>query len=165
MNYTIRKVQIGDETALAHIQTESWKAAFKGILSDDDLLKCTELSRVTAMYSRVLNRNIGHGYILEVDGTPHCIAYWDKARDEDMTGYAELICIHSLQSNWRKGFGTKMMDKVIEDMKAAGYKKVILWVFTKNNRARSFYEACGYTTFGKVKPCFGTEEICYEKTL
>lgn len=165
MEYTIRKVKMGDETTLAYIQTESWKTAFKGIISDEDLQKYTELSRATAMYNRLLNENIGNGYILEVNGMPHCIAYWDKARDEDMVGYAELICIHSLRSNWRKGFGTKMMNKVIQDIKEAGYNKVMLWVFTKNDRARSFYEACGYTTYGKVKPCFGTEEICYKKIL
>lgn len=165
MDYIIRKVKNGDETSLAYIQTESWKAAFKGILSDEDLQKYTEISRATAMYKRLLDDNIGNGYILEVDGTPHCIAYWDKSRDDDMSDYAELICIHSMQGKWRNGFGTKMMDRVLEDIKAAGYRKVMLWVFTENERARRFYEACGYVTNGKVKPCFGTEEMCYERIL
>ena len=82
-----------------------------------------------------------------------------------MSDYAELICIHSLQNKWRNGYGTKMMYKVLEDMKKAGYSKVMLWVFTENDRARSFYEACGFVTYGKVKPCFETQEICYERNL
>ena len=117
------------------------------------------------MYQWLLEEKQGNGYILEVDGTPHCIAYWDKARDNDMPDYAELICIHSLQNKWRKGYGTKMMEKVLEDVKAAGYHKIMLWVFTENPRARKFYESCGFVTTGKVKPCFGTAEICYERTL
>ncbi len=117
MAYLIRKVEVGDETTLAYIQTESWKAAFKNILSEELLQKSTEITRVTAMYKRLLAESIGNGYILEVDEKPHCIAWWDRARGIDMSDYAELICIHSLPNKWRKGYGTKMMDKVLKDIK------------------------------------------------
>lgn len=165
MGYRIRKVQPGDEAHLAYIQTESWKAAFQDILSEEILQKTTVINRATAMYQQLLDEHIGNGYILEVNGTPHCIAWWDKSREEDMPRYAELICIHSLQNNWGKGYGTKMMETVLGDMKAAGYTKVMLWVFTDNHRARNFYEAHGFVTYGKAKPCFETQEICYERAL
>lgn len=165
MSYTIRKVQAGDASALAYIQTESWKAAFCHILPDEILQKTTEITRATEMYQGLLDGKIGNGYILEIDGMPHCIAWWDQARDKDMPGYAEIICIHSLQANWGNGYGTAMMDKLLHDIKMAGYKKVMLWVLTENERARTFYEARGFTTRGKVKPCFDTEEICYERDL
>ena len=55
--------------------------------------------------------------------------------------------------------------RTLAAMKAAGYDKVMLWVFTNNVRARKFYESCGFVTYGKVKPCFETEEICYERKL
>ncbi len=165
MGYKIRKVQEGDQVALAYIQTESWKAAFKEILPEETLQKATEINRATAMYQGLLDEHIGNGYLLEVNGAPHCIAWWDQARDDDMPDYAELICIHSLQDNWGKGYGTKMMEKVLGDIKDAGYTKVMLWVFTDNNRARKFYEAQGFVTYGKTKPCFETQEICYEKNL
>lgn len=165
MDYFIRKVQQGDELNLAYIQIESWKAAFQDILSAEILQQATDLTHATAMYKQLLDENIGNGYILEVNSQPHCIAWWGKARDNDMSDYAELICIHSLQDNWRKGCGTQMMNRIIDDMKAAGYDKVMLWVFTNNVRARKFYESCGFVTYGKVKPCFETEEICYERKL
>lgn len=86
----IRKVRIGDENNLAYIQTESWKAAFKNIIPMDLLEKCTDINRATDMYKGLLAANKGNGYIIEVEGRPHCIAYWDAARDDDMDGYAEL---------------------------------------------------------------------------
>lgn len=165
MDYRVRKVHQGDELILAYIQTESWKAAFQDILADEILRQSTDLNYAAAMYKRLLEENIGNGYILEVDAHPHCIAWWDKARDNDMPDYAELICIHSLQNNWGKGCGTQMMSRVMNDMRAAGYRNVLLWVFTANIRARKFYESCGFVTYGKVKPCLGTEEICYERKL
>lgn len=39
-NYIIRKVHIGDGAVLAHIQTESWKATFRGLLQEDVLRRC-----------------------------------------------------------------------------------------------------------------------------
>lgn len=165
MSYLIRKVQKGDESILAYIQTESWKSAFKEILSHSILQKMTEIDSAIAMYQQLLDENIGNGYILEINGTPHCMAWWDKAREDAMSDYAELICIHSLQKNWRKGYGAKMLTKVLEDIKNVGYTKVMLWVFTENIQARTFYESLGFINSGKLKPYLNTQEICYEKYL
>ncbi len=120
MEAVIRKVQQGDANTLAYIQTESWKAAFAGILDAETLEKCTDIDRATAMYQRLLDENKGNGYLLSVDGTPHCIAYWDTARDAELTGKAELICIHSLPENWHKGYGRQMMNRVLKDIKENG---------------------------------------------
>lgn len=165
MHYTIERAKPGDEAALAYIQTESWKAGFQGILSGEALKNSTQIEKVTAMYARILEQNYGNGYLLKVDGEPHCMAWWASVRWEGMPGYGELICIHSLPNRWRNGFGSKMMDIVLRDMAAAGYEKVMLWVFEENTRARRFYEAHGFAASGKVKPNSQPPEICYEKNL
>lgn len=165
MNCNIRRVRQGDEHTLAYIQTESWKAAFRDILTEEVLQKSTDIGRATDMYGKLLAEGKGNGYILELDGKPHCIAYWDKARDGDLADAAEIICIHSLQDNWRNGYGGKMMDRLLEDIAAAGYLNVVLWVFEENRRARAFYEAKGFRITEKIKPALGTMEICYQKNL
>ena len=166
MDYEIRRAKIGDEDTFAYIQTESWKSAFQHILTPEEALQeATQIDRATLMYRRILERNYGNGYLLTVDGKDHCIAWWSASRSEDMSDYAELICIHSLPDNRRKGFGSKMMDKVLHDAAAAGYKKIMLWVFEKNTQARHFYESHGFTPSGKVKFDFATTEICYEREL
>ena len=165
MSYTIEQVKLGDEAALAYIQTESWKHAFRDILDAETLARYTQMEQATAMYRRLLEAGIGHGYLLRTDGQPHCIAWWSAARDEDMPGYAELICIHSLPGAWRQGYGSRMMEAVLRDAAAAGYEKIFLWVFKANTRARHFYESLGFTPTGKEKSSFGTLEICYQRTL
>lgn len=165
MDYEIRRAKIGDEATLAHIQTESWKTAFQHILTPEALEETTQVDRATVMYRRILEQNYGNGYLLSIDGKGHCIAWWGASRSEDMPGYAELICIHSLPDNRGKGFGSKMMDAVLQDVAAAGYKKIMLWVFEKNTRARQFYERHGFSANGKVKPDGAATEICYEKDL
>lgn len=103
------------------------------------------------MYARLLAEQQGNGYILELDGKPHCVAWWDAARKEDMPGAAELrctICAGKLAPRR----GSRMMERVLADVKAAGYTKLLLWVFTDNVRAIRFYEAQGFTFGGRKQP-------------
>lgn len=165
MEAYIRKVQQGDANALAYIQTESWRAAFAGILDAETLAKCTDVSRAAAMYQKLLDAGKGKGYLLSVDGKPHCVAYWDEARDPEYSGMAELICIHSLPDNWHKGYGSQMMDRVLKDIEEAGYSQVVLWVFRENHRARAFYEGKGFALTGVSKPAFDTVEVLYSKKI
>lgn len=162
---SIRKAAEGDEAILAFIQTESWKAAFQQIVPAERLAACTDIGRATEMYQQLLQKKAGNGYILSVDGQPHCIAWWDSTREKNRPGYAEIICIHSLQARWRQGYGSRMMDRLLSDIVSAGYFKVMLWVFADNRRARKFYEAKGFHATDKVQPAFGTSEICYELIL
>ncbi len=161
----IRKAVPGDEAALAFIQTESWKAAFSQILSPELLEKMTNIQQSTEMYRHLLQNHKGNGYILSVDNRPHGIAWWDSTREQDMPGYAEIICIHSLPENWHRGYGSKMMDRLLSDIACAGYSDVMLWVFAENKRARRFYEAKGFHRTGRTQPAYETSEICYERRL
>ena len=165
MEYTIRRVELGDEEALAYVQTESWKAGFKDILSARILAQHTCVEDVAQRYRRLLEQKIGNGYLLTVEGAPHCIAWWNAARESDMPGYAELICIHSLPHRWRRGYGRAMMEVVLRDVAQAGYSKIMLWVFEKNTGARRFYEALGFAANGKQKNDRDALELCYEKSL
>ena len=165
MRYTIERTKPGDEADLAYIQTESWKAAFRDILSPEILESCTQLGKATSMYRRLLEQDKGNGYLLRVDGRPHCIAWWDATRETDMPGYAELICIHSLRDNWRKGYGSKMMERVLQDVRSAGFSKIMLWVFEGNTRARQFYSRHGFAFSGKRKISLEQTELCYKKSL
>lgn len=102
---------------------------------------------------------------MDVEGHCHGIASWDKARNYDLNETAEIICIHSLSNNWRKGYGRIMMDKMLYDIKLQGYTKVILWVFKDNKRAHSFYEACGFKETGECKESLVAVEVSYIREL
>lgn len=164
-NIKIDKVKIGDENILAHIQTASWKEAFAKIISEEDMKKYADINRAREMYSILLSKNIGNGFILSIDDTPHCIAYFDKSRDDEFKDYAEIICIHSLASNWGKGYGSIMMERILKDIRQAGFNKVMLWVFEENNRARKFYEKHGFRLSDKTKKFCDAIEVMYHKEL
>ncbi len=163
MEVLIRKVRLGDESALAHIQIESWRAAFEQILGRETLDRVLDPERAEKMYRSLLDEQKGNGYLLTLDGKPHCMAWWDAARDADMQGSAELICIHSLPDHWHSGYGGMMMERILGDIRDAGYPDVELWVFRDNIRARRFYEAYGFSVGEGSKSALGAEEVRYVK--
>lgn len=164
-NIEIRRANIGDENVLAYIQTESWKSAFCDILDSEELEKRTNLLYVQEMYKRVLSNSAINIYIEFVDGNPHCIAGWSKNDCNLGDSVAELICIHSLQSGWRQGFGSAMMNYVLNDIKEQGYTQVVLWVFEQNVSARRFYEKHGFQFANQTKNLRGALEMRYCKPL
>lgn len=165
MNIKIRKARNGDEKTLAYIQTESWKSAFADIISADDLKKYTDIVKAESMYEKVLESRYAEVSILEIDGKPHCIAAWSKARIPEFSDSAELICIHSLFDNWGKGYGSKMINHILNEIKNSGYGSVLLWVFEKNTRARIFYEKHGFELTDNMQNAYEAVEVMYRKNL
>ena len=162
---SIRRAIPGDEQVLAYIQTESWKAAFAGILSPEELERCTDIQKAEQMCHIVLRRDGCNMAIELVDGKPHCIAAWGKNRCDLGDTVGELICIHSLQNNWAKGYGSAMMEYVLGQLQQANYKSVILWVFEENSRARKFYEKHGFELTEQKKMSNGIAELMYMKKI
>ncbi len=165
MKITIRKAELGDEKILAYIQTESWKSAFANIISAEDMERCTDIEKAEAMYENVLKSGYAEMSILELNGKPHCIAAWSKARNPQFSDCAELICIHSLCDKWGKGYGSMMMNHIIDEIKNSGYNSVLLWVFEKNTRARSFYEKHGFELTDNTQISYDAIEVMYRKEL
>lgn len=161
----IRNAEKGDEENLAWVQTESWKAAFSGILPGDELEKATCFIKVREMYKKVLEHGKVKIKIGFVDRKPHCIAAWSQNRNQMGAHIAELICIHSMQVHWGQGFGSQMMEEILQDMKAEGYREVILWVFEENSRARRFYEKHGFHQRQERNVVHGVKEVMYSMEL
>ena len=58
-----------------------------------------------------------------------------------------------------------MMKQLLDDVKKAGYSKIMLWVFDNNLRAIRFYEKHGFVASGKKQPALGAVEEMYIKAL
>lgn len=161
----IEAARPGDERTLAWIQTESWKAAFAEILPPEALKQATQAEQVEEMYRRVLTNSSVRLLIERVDGAPQAIAGWSQSRDGLGEQTAELICIHSLQCGWGQGYGFHLMNRLLEDMRAEGYRQAVLWVFEENRRARAFYERQGFVPSQETRQAFGAAERMYRITL
>lgn len=161
----IRNAEKGEEEILAWVQTESWKAAFSGILSENELEKATCLTKVKEMYRKILEQGSVKIKVGFIEGIPHCIAGWRQSHNQKGTQTAELICIHSMQAHWGQGFGSQMIKEILQNMKGEGYAEVMLWVFEENSHARRFYEKHGFHQNQARKVIHGITEVMYNRKL
>lgn len=161
----IRNAEKSEEEILAWVQTESWKAAFSGILPENELEKATCLTKVKEMYRKILEQGSVKIKVGFIEGIPHCIAGWRQSHNQKGTQTAELICIHSMQAHWGQGFGSQMIKEILQNMKGEGYAEVMLWVFEENSRARRFYEKHGFHQNQARKVIHGITEVMYNRML
>ena len=154
-----------DEAMLAEIQAESWEAAFTGILPDEKLKSHLDKQHIAQMYQRVLNEHLAKRICSNARSKNALYGVMGRLPGRKHPDWAELICIHSRKGNWGRGYGSMMMEHILQEIKSAGFKQVGLWVFEQNIRARRFYEKHGFILTQERKNSFGADEVLYLKSL
>ncbi len=136
----IRRVMPGDDfRAIARIYSESWKAAYRGIVPQAYLDALTEARWATVLAGSAYDALVlmdGEAYA----GTSSVCA----ARDTSMAGWGEIISLYLLPPYWGKGHGAALMDAAIALLGEKGFDRMYLWVLEDNARARAFYEKRGF---------------------
>ena len=62
----------------------------------------------------------------------------------------ELYALYLLPAWWSAGVGRALMTSVLDALRGARYRRVVLWVLADNARARRFYERAGFTLDGST---------------
>ncbi len=145
----VRRATVDDAEALAGIQVDSWRRAYRGLVPEAFLDAFTVESRWVRWMEKLQSRE-SETYV--TDGGFCTIVR--PARDASAP--LELVALYVAPTRWREGIGTSLLDVVVprdED--------VSLWVFRDNTRARAFYEAQGFVADGAegVDPGTGVLEI------
>ncbi len=167
IDFNIRKPTFDNAEVMAHILCASWKDAYQNILTKDELDKLTNEQSRKEMFVRLLKNSVENYWILYNEEVPCGLIYFCASRDTDMKDFAEVAAIYTLKEYWSKGAGKIIMDFAISEVRKIGYKKVMLWVFEENHRARKFYEKNGFTcenTF-KVSKFGSAREVRYIRHL
>ena len=168
---TIRPAAAADARDFADVLCKSWNAAYKTILTPEELAKYTNVETRTAQLTKWIPSGQGQ-YLIAYDyATPCGVCSTGPSRDGDMEGCGEVVAIYALPSYWGHGVGQALMDAAVDGLRQQGYAQVMLWVFEANARARAFYEKCGFVFDGTYKESgFGNapgaaREVRYRKTI
>ncbi|GLW98837.1 GNAT family N-acetyltransferase [Microtetraspora sp. NBRC 16547] len=148
MTLRIRLATQQDAPALARVQRTSWRAAFRGLLSDD-YLDGLDHETLTKTWEGLLTRAGGAGAgTLLVEQTDHVVGYSrfypTDDEDDDSVQVGMIGSIYTLPDVWGTGVGKTLITAVLDAMASAGYAEATLWVLEGNTRARSFYERNGW---------------------
>lgn len=143
----IRKLRVGDDLfAVSRVYEESWRGAYRGLLSQEYLD-----SLPAGNWVPFLEQAGRESLILlngeKIVGTSSCCA----SRFPELPGWGEIASIYLLPEYWGKGWGKLLFSAAVEQLEAMGYRKLFLWVLEGNQRARAFYERMGFRPSGTYR--------------
>ena len=143
MKYVIRRRRKEDCLAIAHVVTISWNETYKGIVPDWflDKLKTNEEERANrAMDSFEVNNN--HQFVLEIDNKVVGFINLGIALDNDFENCGEVIAFYIIGKYQKNGFGRKLIEEGIKELKSLGCDKMII-ACLKGNSTNDFYKHIG----------------------
>jgi ribosomal protein S18 acetylase RimI-like enzyme len=153
MTIQVRAATVNDASAIARINVESWRAAYRGIVSERFLNGISISARERAWRERIIVDTTRVTMVAENGG--NVLGYCGlstPSRDEDAGfGVAEIAAIYVHPSLWRTGTGRKLMEAALATLSEAGWGAVTLWVFAANSQARAFYDRYGFTLDGSTQ--------------
>jgi len=80
----------------------------------------------------------------------------------------ELYTLYVAPAHRSTGAGRALTDAALDGLRAAGYRRVVLWTLTENARARRFYDKAGFAPDGATNILAGrghVEELRYVRDL
>lgn len=154
----IRRGEPGDADALARVQIETWRAAYRGLVPRRRL-DALEAARLAAVWDEILR---GGGpvpgsatLVAEGDGGIRGYACFGPAMGwppPAPSATAELYALYARPGEWGRGVGSALVRAMDAVLREQGHRSVLLWVLRGNARARRFYARTGWVEDGGERP-------------
>lgn len=180
---TLRPATLADAPQIARVHTQSWRETYAQILSADYLAKLSvadsekrwrqNLSQAQPAGRFNLAAEDAQGGIVGFCSGGPFRADWDVPSDPDLMkrlaqAYdAEFYAAYILKPHQAQGLGRRMFQAVTAELRARGFKSMLVWVL-KENPACAYYEKMGGKLIGQTqivieKPldslCYGWEKL------
>ena len=116
MDFCIRRADKNDAPALAAILTQYWKEAYAHILPTAELDSAADKERYTAVFTSMAQNRANTFLVAYCGGIPCGMLLFCPARDEDLSDYAEIVALYTLQKYWGSGLGRALTEKALDEI-------------------------------------------------
>lgn len=142
---TIREATHDDVAAIARVHVDTWRTAYRGIISDE-ILAALSYEKREDSWHQILNnasKTDNFTYLTESNsGRVIGFANGGLGRAEDPIYQGELNAIYVLKSCQRKGVGRDLLRVVAQRLIQMDIHSMLAWVLAENPACR-FYERLG----------------------
>src|SRR6478735_3632208 len=120
MSGELRRAKAADAGEIAELLAASWRAAYEGILTADDLDLDTG-TQATRWARRLDNAEVDT-WVAAADGSILGFESVGPARGDDSApGRGEVYAIYVLPERFREGIGRRLMEQALADLGSRGY--------------------------------------------
>jgi ribosomal protein S18 acetylase RimI-like enzyme len=147
----IRDASENDAVKIAYLHAESWRASYRGILSDDYLENQVHQDRLGVWQARFSGTARPGIIVLVAEVEEHLTGFACVFPDEDGVFGSFLDNLHVSPGLTGNGIGRKLLTEAarrLQDANSGG--GLYLWVIEQNRRARQFYEGAGSAVVGSA---------------
>jgi GNAT superfamily N-acetyltransferase len=147
----IRLASQSDVEAIARVHVKTWQSAYRGHMPDAHL-DSLDTSERAAMWSKALGEQSTLVLVATSGDTLVGFCSLQPSRDADAAPtLREIVAIYVDPAFCRCGFGSSLIEGIVEWARPRNFAELTLWVLTDNAPARQFYEARGFNIDGHTK--------------
>jgi len=133
-----------DAAAIARLHADSWRSAYRGMLSDEYLENRVYLERAALWQQRFSERTQKPFFVLLAKAGTDLAGFACVFPDEHPIYGAFLDNLHVVPHRTGQGIGRRLLVAVAERLVADGRRGgLYLWVIEQNAKARQFYSKAG----------------------
>jgi GNAT superfamily N-acetyltransferase len=149
-----------DAAAIAHVHYRTVSAAYRDFFPSDSAQPTIE--DLTSLWLKRLADPTATVMAASISGS--VVGTVAVRRDPDFAQEGQLLGLHVLPDNWRRGVGSALHDSALTVLPTQGYRSVGLWVIAANCRARRMYENRGWILRPEIELDFlGVREVRYAR--
>lgn len=147
--YQVRPAEISDSKAVAEVHATAAKAAYAGILTDEQLQALAPSTREAKWREAIeFSDPQIHVAVLEnAQGDEEVVGFvgFDRSRDPKTPATTgEIWAVYIKPEHWGKGVGVMLWDSAREGLEEEGCTSVTVWLPLRNDRALRFHELAGF---------------------
>jgi len=152
----LRRATESDALALALVGAATFLETFAGVIDGADIVAHCEREHSAARYLDWLRSPTSRVWMAETRAPAAAVGYLVGApaelplADLSATDY-EIKRIYIFSRFQGAGAGRALVERAIEDARSLGADRVLLGVYSRNERAIGFYERLGFVTCGTRK--------------
>jgi GNAT superfamily N-acetyltransferase len=168
----IRSAALADGPAVAELHVHAWRWAYRDLMPRA-MLDALDIAERTALWIDSLSTP-GTSLRLWLAERPagDLVGFVasGNARDEEATaGTGEIYALYQNEASLRTGVGRALVEQAALDLRTREFTSAMVRVLEGNQRARGFFEHCGWATDGEPSfALFGEHklgELRYRKKL
>jgi len=144
-----RSAQLEDLPAIAELFHACWQLSYAELLSAE-VRDAMTLASATELWRPGLVEPSGRETVVGVD-TGEIVSVFRIGDDSDAPDRGHLFSLYVAPNSAGKGIGMATLSAAIERVASRGAAEISLWVFSRNERAKSLYTRAGFIESGRTR--------------
>ncbi|UVI32740.1 GNAT family N-acetyltransferase [Paenibacillus spongiae] len=160
----IRLANPSDSGGIARAHVDSWKTAYKGIISDRYLDNLSYEGRAKN-WKWVFDHPQPDEVIFVAEERGAIVGFINggKSRESALDYDAELYALYLVRDAQGKGYGKLLYNSLVEHIKKSRYQSMMVWVLERNP-SMAFYQKLGGQFVGRKEIRIG-DDVLFEAAL